>query len=1103
MPCFPFKCIGTNRLISDVVQPDEAPPEPAVATLPTTESDAPRRQQESRSARLRLRHRADRLWPDRRDHDGNTALHRALLSGDVHEATRQLRNGGDPNLAMANDGPTPLLAMATMNDEAGLPMIDVLLNDQRTNPNLGYVLYHAAQARHARVVARLLADPRTDPAATPTRFTTQDRALQDANGPILRAFHHAGYDLNKPGPDGRLPLHRALILRQPEQVQALIAAGADINLPDNEGRTALHFAGADALHAPPLPQPQPQPPAAIADALVQNPHRDDDPELEEAAPQRGIERGTVVSPEELQQRVLQFRLKNDQAIIDALFNVADKHIDAIDQQGNTPLHSAISACNIALIDRLIAAGADIAIANEDGDTALHLAAQGATAGLLPTLIAAGADVQRTNHRGETALDIVLGHYVVTASDATALIAAGATIHPASAATLAAFHRAIAFGNHDALAVLIAAGVDVKSADINGHVAIDRALAARPANTQVIQQLIAAGAVIDPAKQSSMQALYRFAQEGNVEVVGLLVQAGVDINHPSPLGSTALELAFQFPQPDMALARLLLRAGAQIRTFRSLTVDALVHAAAMDHVDIVQALLSAGTNINATDAQGRTALQLAARGGCHETLRRLLSDPALDVTAQFEGKTAFEWALTNGHSEAAVMLFNHPDTDPNVALVWAQEQPDIKALLLHRAGIDALDGLDSQIRLLTFCADHRPRIGQAHLDMLADTNHLLGTLLAQSPSSSASRDAALSRLTLAFEQQLRAAGGYRLPLHQQIASALLDTDPVATNFVIGQALIPRSEIEDMAKSEVYYAQREANPLLEQDLRDIVEHSVTANVHQPGLARLEIDALELLQRRDSTRLPRMTLEEATSAALALIAPDASLLDATERIATELQKLEPGNPDRRTKADFATKEHIRLWISQQVTESRDTLSAAWQHCLARYGLDHALAQIEAVNENGLVIATQEVIRLLMADLPSRFELQDNLRAAFIVRLIDVGGDPNPCNVGCVGRLLTTQFRVVPELMDGAPDPKTLKPEFNDIAMRVRDHVDAQLEQTQGDEHKENDIAALHDNAAAIKHDRFARTAEMLLLLRGLPPDSVQEHIAAIKDGFKQEMY
>lgn len=172
----------------------------------------------------------------------------------------------------------------------------------------------------------------------------------------------------------------------------------------------------------------------------------------------------------------------------------------------------------------------------------------------------------------------------------------------------------------------------------------------------------------------MQALHRFAQEGNAAIVDDLVQAGVDINHPTPLGATPLEIAFHFPQPDMAVARILINAGAHIRTDRSITVDGLVAAATMDHADIAQALMAAGTNINARDARGRTALHMAACEGSQQMLALLLADPALDVTVKRDEQTALEAALTNDHAKAAAALLAHPDTDPNVALIWAKTQP---------------------------------------------------------------------------------------------------------------------------------------------------------------------------------------------------------------------------------------------------------------------------------------------------------------------------------------------------------------------------------------------------------------------------------------------
>ena len=1000
---------------------------------------------------------------------------------------------------------------------------------------------------------------------------------------MLRAFHHAGVDLNARGPDGRPLLHRATIMRQPAQVRALLAAGADINARDNDGRTALHLADTGVFNVPTptlaldaetdaeprvsaesvrlaqhavatltnpaqrerilghldvlaqraaavvlddLPVPahhDVEMPAALQaahedpiadvdheDAVDIAPLDDVQHQHDEAwEPVQGIERQAQLPAGVMQRHIQQFRHQRQDeerqtniAIIDALLSVPGINIDAIDHHGNTPLHTAIGANHLILIDKLIASEVNHAIANADGDTALHFAPLYDYPGLIPKLIAAGADIGATNRRGETVLDIVLGQHAPSTDDTLALLAAGAKIDPTNAATLTAFHRAITFGSRDAIALLLCAGIDINHPSARGHTALEIAMFLRAADNKLREQLLAAGATIDPENPLNIRALHHFVEESNVGAVYFLVGAGVDINHPTPLGATALETAFQIGIPDMAIARLLINAGAQIRPDRSMTVDGLIAAARNNHTDITQALLSRGVDVNARDVHRRTALQMAVRAGSRETVALLLEQPTLDVNASINGDPAFALAMHYGHNDIAAALLAHPDADPNRALIY----PDLVPILLRRAGLDQLQNAEDRIRLLTFCADFRPRVGQLNLGLIAHTNFHLGVLLSQSSIDGDVQRPGVARLALSLSQDLQAYRVYRPRFHPVIAKELLTADPDATDFLIGRALIPREELENMTNAEVYYARREGNALLEQDINAITHDGVTANVHQAGFAQLEISALELLQQRDAIRQPIMTLEEATNSAFAMLEPRGEAQQtATDVIAEKLVRLEPENTDRTKRLHFATKQEIRRWIDEdnETADNRDALTAAWQIYLARYGLEHALAQTEPVNENGLDITTPEVIRLLIADEAYRPGLQDNLKAAFKQRLIDIGGDPEPCNVGCAGRLLTTQFRVVPELMDGAPDPKTLPAEFNDIAKRVSVHFNIELEQAHAEGLSADDISAMRDNAATIKHDLFTNTVAMLLRLRDLPQDSVKDHVAQIKEGFMQEMY
>jgi ankyrin repeat protein len=78
--------------------------------------------------------------------------------------------------------------------------------------------------------------------------------------------------------------------------------------------------------------------------------------------------------------------------------------DAINQYGSSPLAEAVKVADRPLVEKLLAAGADPEAPNADGQTVLMLAARTGSTDIAQLLIDSGADVNaRENWRGQTAL----------------------------------------------------------------------------------------------------------------------------------------------------------------------------------------------------------------------------------------------------------------------------------------------------------------------------------------------------------------------------------------------------------------------------------------------------------------------------------------------------------------------------------------------------------------------------------------------------------------------------------------------------------------------------------------------------------------------------
>ena len=203
---------------------------------------------------------------------------------------------------------------------------------------------------------------------------------------------------------------------------------------------------------------------------------------------------------------------------------AGANVDAADTDGWTPLHMAVRHDNRALLESLIRRGANVGARTNRGNTALSLAIIEERHEALRVMMKAGANVNVSNGsdyaplqtavwRGEVALvDMLLKH----GADANA------AVNPVDLPLYLAIQR----GHTEIARVLLNAGAkwDVEA---DGWTAIQRA--AREGNVAMVQELIYRGA--NPTTPSSVAppALLIAAESGQLPVVSMLVESGIDPN----------------------------------------------------------------------------------------------------------------------------------------------------------------------------------------------------------------------------------------------------------------------------------------------------------------------------------------------------------------------------------------------------------------------------------------------------------------------------------------------------------------------------------------------------------------------------------------------
>lgn len=235
-------------------------------------------------------------------------------------------------------------------------------------------------------------------------------------------------------------------------------------------------------------------------------------------------------------------------------------VNAAQPDGTRPLHWAVYQVDHGLVEALLEKGAQVNVRNVFGATPLAEAAKLGDVRLVKLLLEAGADPDSPTPEQETALmlAIKLSHLPVV----ELLLAAGADVNviershnqtPLMWAAAASKHAA------EMVRLLLAKGADVRPRarfnDWDSQISSEPRAQYRPVG--------------------GLTALHYAAREGCYECVAAILDAGADIDQPTPEGVTALMLALD-----------------------------------NDHNEVAKLLLDRGANPHLWDWWGRTALYLA-------------------------------------------------------------------------------------------------------------------------------------------------------------------------------------------------------------------------------------------------------------------------------------------------------------------------------------------------------------------------------------------------------------------------------------------------------------------------------------------------------------
>jgi ankyrin repeat protein len=638
--------------------------------------------------------------PGKTDPFGKTILHWAICCYQPLETINLLiKQGANVNAATLDTKLTPL-CIAVCNGD--LAIVETLLTND--------------------------ADRRSDvQGLTPLHY-----AALRGSPEIIEILLRNGTDINETSADGLTPLHRAAIEGHLKAVETLLERGADINKISADGLTPLRFAVINRH-------------VEVVKAFLAKDHHINQNNLSvlESLCREGNqimldyiyqlitkEYFTADLPinkkkiDAIQKTILHWAILCHQPMATITLLIEQgADINAISPDGMTPLYIAALTGYLQAVELLLAKNANSNIACFDGTTPLFAAARcgGGALEIVKLLLVEGVNIPYSNN-GRTPLftaaqygqleviELLVSNDATSLTDAdnygvTPLIAAANNGHSKVVALLLAKGANLTCADHEGRTPLFAAATE-------GHFEVVKLLLEKDAMiTYTNDNMTAVHAAIinrhlEVAKLLIIQAgnihaiinglnplLALAADEGDMELIEILLTAGANIDAPNIDGRTPLHYAAFHGSKE--IIKILLAAGANIDATDINGVTPLYLATFYKHKEIVDALLAARANPNIPCNDGKTPLHRAVYTGSKEIVEALLAARANPNIPCNDGKTPLHTAVYNGSKEIAGMLLaaganinvscNYYGTSLNIAALHGDLET-MKVLLANGATI---------------------------------------------------------------------------------------------------------------------------------------------------------------------------------------------------------------------------------------------------------------------------------------------------------------------------------------------------------------------------------------------------------------------------------
>ena len=267
------------------------------------------------------------------------------------------------------------------------------------------------------------------------------------------------------------------------------------------------------------------------------------------------------------------------------------------------LDEAASVGNLEMVKLLVYHGVDVDVKGPYlGKTALHRATIGGYKDVVELLLAEGADVS-----------------------------AKSQVHLATP-----LHYAAEKGHKEIAELLIAKGADVNAKNNDGQTPVD--VAFQRNRKEIVDLLVEKRAAV---------SLHTAAQHGLLEKLQELITEGADVNAKNKDGQTALDIAMK--EYNEEIVKLLIGKGTNV---------SLNAAAFIGDINRVKAFVEGNGSVDEADASGQTPLHYAAAGNHMDIAEFLISEGAKIDAVAGKWKTPLGVAARTGSIDVAKYLIVH-------------------------------------------------------------------------------------------------------------------------------------------------------------------------------------------------------------------------------------------------------------------------------------------------------------------------------------------------------------------------------------------------------------------------------------------------------------